>query len=1033
MFGLKKSDIYDAVKNALITVAIMMAVVVLSAQPAAAAYEISQAWDATISASDVSATAITADGGIVYAAAGSSIYSYSASGLSRWTYIHDSTIAGIACDAGGDYITIWDAGGNVTQLADVDRSAHFSQEIDPVTYGTLRNVSVSSSGDVLAITNLAAFLWDATGTYRGYSAAPTGAFLDGGIAADGSWAVIGLDASTTVRLYRVNSTTTALDDTLRNVSWDYTWAAGSYTYTTSVSHIIDGSALSAPVTDYQMVYWIVNGTGASTGNKLYTNLNMSQADFDDVAFYAGDYSTLLPFNITRYNTTYAQAIVKIPTITDAATGAVFVVKMGNPTAASVSVPYSSVTAVQMTNTMMETATTNSSGHWYGYWRYTAGSTYGSSVAYQAYLPHPSWGTAPYGTSKSAYTWAYRPAGNAGGVATGWKQKVTLPAGTYRILADVNASVLAVAGIGVQAATAAIRIESPVGTYTTVWDRTHATGAGIAPIINTTMIAGGATVNISIEAEANNADAGGITNAEILWDNLRILKGVLGGIPTDGAWGSISRGDPVPTRIHYDTQAAVTGTVATIDTARTGDAFGVQTSSRTYVYTVAATVPATMTAATTIASPSAGTPNGIVLSTDGGIIAEIRGLTVDLYSRDSSSSLGQYVAGGTFSTLGITANGLYAFAGGSDGLAYFFDKFSTSSYELLEVSDTGDPVLVGAIDLSGAGIIVGRSAGALEYYAISRVVPTTGEPQFAPNQVRFYIKTALGAPIEGATVTAQGMNTTAGDLAWLYQLLGISYDETPILNASMSGVTGSDGSIAFVMDPTVYYTIDVNKTGSIDTTMSVYPSDTEYVIYAGSFGFFEGGGPGELGEVNVSCDSYKINGTHGRITLRYNDTTETTVSVAIFVNQTNKTVQGAPQTTLTSATVGAVDSFSQVFDVGNLAAGGSMFVIVNATVGDYDDPILRTFAVTFEPEMNTMGGLPEAWMPYLGTFCILFGMLVFTQTTREIGCIVTCFIAAICEYGLGWFNDFEPGFSLCFVFAVLVSVAVIWANRSRSVS
>ncbi len=143
-----------------------------------------------------------------------------------------------------------------------------------------------------------------------------------------------------------------------------------------------------------------------------------------------------------------------------------------------------------------------------------------------------------------------------------------------------------------------------------------------------------------------------------------------------------------------------------------------------------------------------------------------------------------------------------------------------------------------------------SASATGYYANGKTIILTADTtetiqltktptsypiyQGTPHNVKFIVQDVNGIRKSGVNVTAQGYGTTLGDWAWLKGLLGIDYSTYPLQNTSMSGFTGTDGSITFLMVETINYKIDfVNASAGIEHTEWIYPKDGEYVITVGT--------------------------------------------------------------------------------------------------------------------------------------------------------------------------------------------------------
>ena len=108
--------------------------------------------------------------------------------------------------------------------------------------------------------------------------------------------------------------------------------------------------------------------------------------------------------------------------------------------------------------------------------------------------------------------------------------------------------------------------------------------------------------------------------------------------------------------------------------------------------------------------------------------------------------------------------------------------------------------------------------------------------YTQRQVQMRAVDAAGVPLVGATIAA---NYTASSLPststqWLISAFGISPTvalEMTNSSLAMSGVTGTDGSVTFVMFPSITYRILVtNATLGLSNTVYISPTDTAYNIY-----------------------------------------------------------------------------------------------------------------------------------------------------------------------------------------------------------
>jgi PKD repeat protein len=152
-------------------------------------------------------------------------------------------------------------------------------------------------------------------------------------------------------------------------------------------------------------------------------------------------------------------------------------------------------------------------------------------------------------------------------------------------------------------------------------------------------------------------------------------------------------------------------------------------------------------------------------------------------------------------------------------------------------------------------------------------------------VRFVCQNYNGEAIAGMNTTVYAVGSTI-PLSWVTTLFGINLGTTPLLNTTMNGSTGTDGSIVYVMVPTSQYAIhfeDVEM--GINETRYYYPQENEYVET-----FFTQ--PVTYGKQGIATDFYTYRDqTNGTITLGalYNDTYSSTDNLTFTVMDKNKTI------------------------------------------------------------------------------------------------------------------------------------------------
>lgn len=178
--------------------------------------------------------------------------------------------------------------------------------------------------------------------------------------------------------------------------------------------------------------------------------------------------------------------------------------------------------------------------------------------------------------------------------------------------------------------------------------------------------------------------------------------------------------------------------------------------------------------------------------------------------------------------------------------------------------------------------------------------------YIPHPVRFTYVDATGNPITGATVTAIAQESS-NPWSWLSSVFGFNTNLTNI-NTTLSGTTGHDGTLSFLMVETVQYEVHcVKASAGINHTVDIYPKESEYFIRIGS-----------LPSVGANYPSYSLNattvGTNVVLFGNYSDTSgSTTAAYFVVLNSTGSEVHNS-SITLTSGV-------------------GSAYFAVNNTKGD----------------------------------------------------------------------------------------------------
>jgi hypothetical protein len=341
-----------------------------------------------------------------------------------------------------------------------------------------------------------------------------------------------------------------------------------------------------------------------------------------------------------------------------------------------------------------------------------------------------------------------------------------------------------------------------------------------------------------------------------------------------------------------------------------------------------------------------------------------------------------------------------------------------------------------------GIVTVTVSGNDDYYGVSENIlveedtlktiyltrKTESTPfAYPPHNVRFIVRSAFGAPIEGVTVEATGYETTMGSFSWLFDLLGIDYEKTQVHNQTMNGTTGSDGGIDFMMFEAIKYRLTFYKDGVINTTWEGFPKDEYYTIWAPTVGpseWFEYG-VNPLEAVNFTVTGTTATEDEATITVHYNDTLGETTSAAVYLNQT---FTNGTEILVSQYLGGTAHTWNHTFTLDGDHRGESYLVHLRAQHGTLGN-ITRDFGVYFKPAPISFG-LPEDLLLYGAMAVMIFTALFFGQSSVGAGCIVFAFEGWL-FYWIGWLQDLGSEYAVGTALIIISVVAVLVNVMQRS--
>lgn len=364
-------------------------------------------------------------------------------------------------------------------------------------------------------------------------------------------------------------------------------------------------------------------------------------------------------------------------------------------------------------------------------------------------------------------------------------------------------------------------------------------------------------------------------------------------------------------------------------------------------------------------------------------ANVEGATVSLIQGGTTEYTGTSDADGKVAFTGVTS-GTYTLYSAKDG---------TSASQTLIVD--GDETVTITILSSGSVGGVGQ--------------------QYPPHNVQFSVKNFWLYPVEGVTVTVAPIETT-GEVSWLEDWLGLG-EAVDVLGTTMTGTTGSDGSITFMMIQNVKYRMTFYKEGIIDTSYDLTPQDSYYDVLTWNIGVdlnpWLPGGSNQYEIVRVNITTQEIDSDTARIYVEYNDAALSTSTLSI-------TVENSTGTTLDTYTASPKNYVNRTFSVEDYS-GETYTVRINATHGDFGE-IKRTYNVAFGGRFVEIPGFPDWAYLYLAMGILILIGMIFGASSAEEGGLVICLFGWIL-LGIGWLQEIQIMGAVGLIFATVA--AVVW--------
>lgn len=294
------------------------------------------------------------------------------------------------------------------------------------------------------------------------------------------------------------------------------------------------------------------------------------------------------------------------------------------------------------------------------------------------------------------------------------------------------------------------------------------------------------------------------------------------------------------------------------------------------------------------------------------------------------------------------------------------------------------------------------------YVNSTVYLQRYSPYVPPHYVRFYLVNLVMQGYEGVNVTATYTSAANGTI-------------------TLTGVTGTDGAVAFLLTPTFKHTIRfVSAAQGIDKTVTLYPKDTEYWITCGTTEPWSDYEHDPTRYIHITVSQYEINDTHAFINVTYLDDLNKTTALRMWVNQTNMSDLLGDEVLIASW-----DSPS------NNNSTSHSFMVTNYRGRDYKVQVWHEhaeFGTTYTRAVRFAGmlidlGLPTVAYAYISFAILFFIGAMFGATSTSTGSIVVCVMGWLL-YAIGWLGILGITGPICLALASTYAVGSAINHAAR---
>ena len=269
--------------------------------------------------------------------------------------------------------------------------------------------------------------------------------------------------------------------------------------------------------------------------------------------------------------------------------------------------------------------------------------------------------------------------------------------------------------------------------------------------------------------------------------------------------------------------------------------------------------------------------------------------------------------------------------------------------------------------------------------------------YNPHLVRFIAKDYAGQPVSDLTVYAQGQQSTASD-NWILNLLGVDMTTTPMKNATLTGTTGSDGSIVFMMLESVQYKVNfTSAVKGVDEEVTLYPKEESYLVIVGTTAAGTAASNWGAGSASISRNlSANQSGTKLTFNLSYADPTSATTSIFFYIEDANRT----PIYNTTQAT----NAYEFGYVIDPFVHGATYYYGYTAVSTVYGELSGNAIVTTHSRLLAPLEylGWDTSWYIWITVICLICFAALFSGTTNVYGTLLLPFWSLFFGY-IGWLD------------------------------